>query len=331
MSITIHDVAKKAGCSIKTVSRVVNDEPHVKANLREKVLAAIHETGYVPNISARRLVQKRSYVICLLLHAAGSFQSTLLSKVLEVGYEGNYDVIVQTYFPSFSRSRKKISNLIQHNRIDGLITTPPCDSDPFLTNLISNSELPHVHIAPLNPTGGTPYVSAEDFTGAYQMTERLIKLGHQRIGLLLGHRNQRPSLDRLFGYRAALEKYQIAFDEKLLVDSENNFEGGSTATKILMNLQNPPDAIFALSDEAAAGSLFSLHELGILIPQQIALAAFGDLGISHQIWPGISAVKYPVEKIVEQAIHMLIDLVEGHPIENRQVILPTSIIMRGST
>jgi len=331
LSITIHDVAKKAGCSIKTVSRVVNDEPHVKANLREKVLAAIHETGYVPNISARRLVQKRSYVICLLLHAAGSFQSTLLSKVLEVGYEGNYDVIVQTYFPSFSRSRKKISNLIQHNRIDGLITTPPCDSDPFLTNLIFNSELPHVHIAPLNPTGGTPYVSAEDFTGAYQMTERLIKLGHQRIGLLLGHRNQRPSLDRLFGYRAALEKYQIAFDEKLLVDSENNFEGGSTATKILMNLQNPPDAIFALSDEAAAGSLFSLHELGILIPQQIALAAFGDLGISHQIWPGISAVKYPVEKIVEQAIHMLIDLVEGHPIENRQVILPTSIIMRGST
>lgn len=331
MSITIHDVAKKAGCSIKTVSRVVNDEPHVKANLREKVLAAIHETGYVPNISARRLVQKRSYVICLLLHAAGSFQSTLLSKVLEVGYEGNYDVIVQTYFPSFSRSRKKISNLIQHNRIDGLITTPPCDSDPFLTNLIFNSELPHVHIAPLNPTGGTPYVSAEDFTGAYQMTERLIKLGHQRIGLLLGHRNQRPSLDRLFGYRAALEKYQIAFDEKLLVDSENNFEGGSTATKILMNLQNPPDAIFALSDEAAVGSLFSLHELGILIPQQIALAAFGDLGISHQIWPGISAVKYPVEKIVEQAIHMLIDLVEGHPIENRQVILPTSIIMRGST
>jgi len=331
LSITIHDVAKKAGCSIKTVSRVVNDEPHVKANLREKVLAAIHETGYVPNISARRLVQKRSYVICLLLHAAGSFQSTLLSKVLEVGYEGNYDVIVQTYFPSFSRSRKKISNLIQHNRIDGLITTPPCDSDPFLTNLIFNSELPHVHIAPLNPTGGTPYVSAEDFTGAYQMTERLIKLGHQRIGLLLGHRNQRPSLDRLFGYRAALEKYQIAFDEKLLVDSENNFEGGSTATKILMNLQNPPDAIFALSDEAAVGSLFSLHELGILIPQQIALAAFGDLGISHQIWPGISAVKYPVEKIVEQAIHMLIDLVEGHPIENRQVILPTSIIMRGST
>ncbi|NTW44961.1 MAG: LacI family transcriptional regulator [Anaerolineaceae bacterium] len=331
MSITIHDVAKKAGCSIKTVSRVVNDEPHVKASLRERVLAAINETGYTPNISARRLVQKRSYVICLLLHASGSFQSSLLSKVLEVGYEGNYDVIVQTYFPSFSRSRKKISNLIQQNRIDGLITTPPCDSDPFLINLITNSGLPHVHIAPLNPTGGTPYVSAEDFTGAYQMTERLINLGHQRIGILLGHRNQRPSLDRLYGYRSALEKYQINFDEKLMVDSENNFEGGSTATKILMNLQNPPDAIFALSDEAAAGALFCLHELKIMVPQQVALAAFGDLGISHQIWPGISAVRYPVEKIVERSIQMLIDLVEGRQIDSKQVIFPTSIMMRGST
>jgi len=331
LSITIRDVARKAECSIKTVSRVVNEESHVRPELRERVLAAIREIGYVPNISARRLVQKRSYVICLLLHASGSFQSTLLSKVLEVGYEGNYDILVQTYYPIFSRSRKKVSDLIQQNRIDGIVTTPPCDSDPFLTDLINRSGLPHVHIAPLNPTGGTPYVSAEDFAGAYQMTERLIMLGHQRIGLLLGHRNQRPSLDRLFGYRAALEKHQIPINEQLLVDSENNFVGGSTATQILMNLNPPPTALFALSDESAAGALYRLNELGIPVPEQVALAAFGDLTISHQIWPGISAVKYPLEGIVEQAIQMLIALVEGTQPKSRQVILPTSIIMRGST
>ncbi len=331
MSVTIRDVAKKAGCSIKTVSRVVNQEAHVKPDLRDRVLAVIKELGYVPNISARRLVQNRSYVICILLHASGVFQSSLISKVLDLGYEGNYDILIQTYYPAFSRSQSKIASLINERRIDGLVTTPPCDSDPYLINMIQQSKLPHVHIAPINPTGGTPYVSAEDYTGAYQMTERLIGLGHYRIGLLMGLRNHRTSLDRLYGFRAALERNDLAFNEQLAIDSENNFPGGYNATKILMGLKQPPSAIFALSDEAAAGALFALNELGIKIPQQVSLVSFGDMGFSHQIWPGITAVKYPVEQIVEQSVEMLIELVEDRPLDVRQMIFPTTIIERGST
>lgn len=331
MSVTIRDVALKAGCSIKTVSRVVNEEAHVRADLRERVLNAIEELGYAPNISARRLVQKRSFVICVLLHSSGSFQSALISKVLDLGYEGNYEILVQTYYPSFSRSRKKIANLIYEKRIDGIVTTPPCDSDPFLSELIQKTTIPHVHISPLNPTGGSPYVSAEDYTGAYQMTEYLIQQGHQNIGILLGHRNQRPSLDRLYGYLAALDKYEIKLNENYLVDSENNFAGGYTATRILMNLKDSPSAVFALSDESAAGSLYALNELGIKVPSEVSLAAFGDLSSSQQIWPGITAVSYPVEEIVEKAVQMLIELVEGKQPESRQVILPTSIVVRGTT
>ena len=331
MSVTIKDVALKAGCSIKTVSRVVNDEPHVRTDLRERILSAIDELGYAPNISARRLVQKRSYVICVLLHSSGSFQSALISKVLDLGYEGNYEILVQTYYPSFSRSRKKIASLINEKRIDGLVTTPPCDSDIYLTELIQKTNIPHVHISPLNSTGGSPYVSAEDYTGAYQMTEYLIKQGHQAIGVLLGHRNQRPSLDRLYGHLAALEKYNIKLNEEYLVDSENNFTGGYTATRILMNLSDAPSAVFALSDESAAGALYALNELKIKVPSQVSLAAFGDLSSSREIWPGITAVRYPVEEIVENAVKMLIELVEGKQPESRQVILPTSIVIRGTT
>ena len=331
MSITIKDVALKSGCSIKTVSRVINDEPHVRPELRERVLTTIEELGYAPNISARRLVQKRSYVICVLLHSSGSFQSALISKILDLGYEGNYEILVQTYYPSFSRSRKKITNLINEKRIDGLVTTPPCDSDQFLLEIINKTNIPHVHIAPLNPTGGTPYVSAEDYTGAYQMTEYLIQQGHRKIGILLGHRNQRPSLDRLLGYRAALEKNEIPFLEKYLVDSENNFEGGYTAARILMSLADAPTAIFALSDESAAGGLYALNELNIKVPSQVALASFGDLISSQQIWPGITSVRYPIEDIVENAVQMLIEIVEGKQPTRRQVILPTSMVIRGTT
>jgi LacI family transcriptional regulator len=331
LSVTIKDVAQKANCSIKTVSRVVNDEPHVRTDLRERVLNAIEELGYAPNISARRLVQKRSYVICVLLHSSGSFQSALISKILDLGYEGNYEILVQTYYPSFSRSRKKIASLINEQRIDGLVTTPPCDSDPYLQELIKKTNIAHVHIAPLNPTGGTPYVSAEDFSGAYQMTEYLIQKGHRKIAVLLGHRNQRPSLDRLFGYRAALEKYDIPFLERYLIDSENNFEGGYTATRILMSLTDAPTALFALSDESAAGSIYALNELNITVPSKVALAVFGDLSSSQQIWPGITAIRYPIEGIVENAVQMLIEIVEGKQPLKYQVILPTNLVIRGTT
>jgi LacI family transcriptional regulator len=302
----------------------------VKAELRERVLNAIADLGYVPNISARQLVRKKSHVICILLHSSGSFQSSVISKVLDLGYEGNYEILIQTYYPSFSRSRDKIAALIQQKRIDGLVTTPPCDSDPFLIELIKSSGIAHVHIAPLQPTGGTPYVSAEDYTGAYQMTEYLIQLGHQQIGLLMGLRNHRSSLDRLLGYKAAIENHGLICDEKYLLDSENNFSGGYNAAKMLMGLPDPPTAIFALSDEAAAGALYALNEMMISVPGQVSLAAFGDITHSKEIWPGISVVKYPLEQIVEESVRNLVELVEGHQPQERQVIFPTRIIHRGS-
>ena len=330
MAVTIKEVAQRAGCSIKTVSRVVNNEPHVKEQLRERVFKAISDLGYVPNISARQLALRKSHVICILLHSSGSFQSTVISKVLDLGYEGNYEILIQTYYPSFSRSRDKIATLIQQKRIDGLVTTPPCDSDPFLNNLIKTSGIAHVHIGPFQPTGGAPYVSAEDFTGAYQMTEYLIQLGHLKIGLLMGLRNHRSSLERLLGYKSAIENHKLVFSGKYMVDSENNFAGGYNAAKMLMSLSEPPSAIFALSDEAGAGALYALNELKICVPEQVSLAAFGDITHSKEIWPGISVVKYPLEQIVEESVRMLIELVEGHQPQQRQVIFPTRIIQRGS-
>ncbi len=331
MSVTIHDVAKKAGCSIKTVSRVMNQEAHVRPSLREKVLAAVEELGYIPNISARSLVQKRTFRICFLLHESGSFQSSLISKVLDLGYEGDYEILIQTYYPSFSRSRNKISQLLNLGRIDGLIATPPCDSDPFLRDLISTTQIPSVLISPFNPTGGKPYVSAEDFGGAYQMTQYLISLGHHKIGVLMGLRNHRSSLDRLYGFKAALEDQKIPFDQQYAINSENNFAGGITGVKIFMNLPEPPSAIFALSDESAAGALFALNELGFKVPQDVSLVSFGDMGLSDQIWPGITAVKYPIEAIVEKSVEMLIHLIEKEPLPSKQVIFPTSMVERGST
>lgn len=331
MSVTIKDVAKLAECSIKTVSRVVNDEPHVAETTRLRVLEAIETLGYAPNISARRLVQSKAYVICILLHEAGFYQSAVISKVMDIGYQLDYDILIQSYFPSHERSKEKLNGLIRERRVDGLVITPPCDVDPFLSELLTQSNVPYVQITPLNRSEDVPYVTGDDYQGAYLMTERLILLGHWRIAFLKGPRNHRTSIDRFFGYKAALEMYRIPFDEGLVLESLFNFDGGYNAAKIAMAMDEPPTAIFGGSDEAAIGALFALHEMRKNVPKQISVCGFGNLPSAHQTWPGLSTVNHPVEVIVEKAIGMLLEILSGQEPETRQIVLPCQLVMRGSS
>ncbi len=331
MPATIKDVAKLADCSIKTVSRVVNQEPHVAEATREKVQSAIETLGYAPNFSARRLVQRKAYMICVLLHEAGFYQSAVLSKVLDVGYQHDYDILIQTYFPSHNRSKEKLAALIREKRVDGLVITPPCDVDRYLTELLVKSQVPYVQITPLNRTAEVPYVTGDDYQGAYLMAERLIMLGHWRIAFLNGPRNHRMSIDRLYGYKAALEMYRIPFRERLVMESLYNFDGGYNATRMAMAMDEPPTAIFGGSDSAAIGALYALRELGVSVPKQVSVCGFDNLPQSQQTWPGLSTVDHPVEAIVDKAIEILMAILAGHEPDSRQVVLPCRLVMRGST
>ena len=331
MTVTIKDVAELAGCSIKTVSRVVNEEPHVSEATRSKVREAINDLDYAPNFSARRLVQRKAYMICVLLHEAGFYQAQVLSKVMDIGYQHDYDILIQSYYPSHSRSKEKLESLIQERRVDGLVITPPCDVDGFLTDLLARSQVPTVQITPLNRTADVPYVSGDDYQGAYLMTERLILMGHWRIAFLKGPRNHRTSIDRLYGYKAALEMYRVPFEDELLVDSLFNFDGGYNAARILMGLGEPPTAIFGGSDQAAVGALYALRELKVDVPGRVSVAGFDNLPQSNQVWPGLSTVNHPVEDIVAQSITLLMAILAGDAPKSKQVVLPCQLVMRGST
>lgn len=331
MPATIKDVAKLAECSMKTVSRVVNEEPHVAEVTRQKVRAAIEALGYAPNFSARRLVQRKSYMICILLHEAGFYQSAVLSKVMDIGYQNDYDILIQSYYPSHNRSKEKLEALIRERRVDGLVITPPCDVDRFLTDLLVKSGVPYVQITPLNRTEEVPYVTGDDYLGAYLMTERLILMGHWRIAFLGGPRNHRTSIDRLFGYKAALEMYRIPLRDDLVLESLYNFDGGYNAARIALAMKEPPTAIFGGSDEAAIGALYALREMGVRVPTQVSVCGFDNLPQSHQTWPGLSTVDHPVEAIVEKATEMLMQILAGSEPESRQVVLPCHLVMRGST
>ena len=331
MAATIRDVASEAGCSIKTVSRVINNEPHVTEAVRERVTTAIKQLGFVPNFSARRLAQRRAYVIGFLLHAGGLVQAAMISKILETGYEYNYDILPLTYFPSLAKSRNKLASLIGERRIDGLVTTPPADTDEYLLDLVIKAHLPMVQVNPFNRESDIAYVAGDDYQGAQQMTEHLISLGHRRILFLTGPRNHRASLDRLYGYRAALERAQIAFDRRLVLDSEYNFDGGYTGAKLALMTELQPSAIFAGSDEAAWGALFACQEMGYSVPQQISVCGFGDLPQSQYIWPGLTSVHQPIDGIVDRATQMLVEILTSSEPGERQVLLPSRLVVRGST
>ena len=333
MPATIKDVARMAGVSIKTVSRVMNDEPHVTKETRDRVMTAVRAVGYAPNISARRLVQNKSFMICLLMYP-GYYQtaSGLLNVIMDIGYEENYDILIQPYFPTHTRSRKKLVSLIYEHRIDGFVTTPPCDAEDFVSDLLNTYKVPLVQINPFHQTSAIPWVAGNDVEGARSMTEHLIGLGHREIAFLYGPRNMRASQDRMNGFFTALHAHSLTARADWIQDSAFTFDGGYTAAKLMIQTPSgPPTAIFAGNDEAAYGAIFAAQELGLNVPVDISIAGFDDLNMSKNIWPGLTTVHQPDEEIVDQAIRLLIRLLKGQALPSSQIQIPSRLIIRHST
>lgn len=300
---------------------------------RKKVEAAIRVSGYAPNLSARRLAAQKNSSICLLLYP-GFYQSTstLLPKILDLGDEENYEIVIELYYPTLSQSRQKLAELINERRFDGYVTTPPCEADGFVMDLLSTYKIPLVQVNPLNRSESLPYVAGDDYQGAYKMTEHLIGLGHRRISFLMGPRNMRSSFDRFYGFRAALDAYQVAFDESLVLDSEFTFDGGYWSTKLLIGRgAECPTAIFAGNDEVAMGSIYAAQELGLRIPEDISICGHDDLDISKRVFPGITTVHQPAEALVEQAARLLIAMLKGTTPRQTQILVPSTLVLRNST
>jgi LacI family transcriptional regulator len=305
----------------------------VTEEMRLRVMNAVRAVGYAPNISARRLVQNKSFMICLLMYP-GFYQtaSGLLNVIMDIGYEENYDILIQPYFPTHTRSRKKLVSLIYEHRIDGFVTTPPCDAEDFVSDLLNTYKVPLVQINPFTQTDTIPYVAGNDTQGSRMMTEHLIALGHRKIGFLTGPRNMRASHDRLSGFLSTLTDHNLQPNPAWICDSAFTFDGGYTAAKmILQNTSDQPTAIFAGNDEAAYGAVFAAQEMGFTIPADLSICGFDDLSMSKNIWPGLTTVHQPGEEIVDHAVRLLIRLLKGQDPGSRQVIVPSRLVVRYST
>ncbi len=332
MPVTIDDVARRAAVSIKTVSRVVNKEPHVRDALRERVNKAIEELGYSPNIAARRLASNASFTIGLLVSGdVDEYFSQVILSVLDQGKQHGYALLVSGFKTFDERSRKEVGGLVRRKFADGLIITPPCDNDETLLRQLQKAHIPFVRLTPMNISSSLPSVSADDRRGAYEMTEYLIGLGHRRIGFISGPETQHAGIERFQGFRDALEDRGIPFNPAWVRPGDFSFEGGMRQGAELMSLRNRPTAIFASNDESASGVLVAAHMRGISVPGDISVAGFDDFPSATKNFPALTTVNQNIQAICAQATNILVDLIKKRKPKELQVKVSTRLVVRDST
>jgi len=328
---TIDDVAKAAGVAIKTVSRVLNNEPNVREETRARVLEVVKEFNYHPSLSARGLAGKRSYLIALV------YENPSANYVVDVQHgamarcrEERFQLFVHQCSGRGEELVREISGLLDQTHADGLVVTPPLCQLADLIEALDRRSLPFVRIAPNEITHRTPYADMDDESAAFEMTEYLIGLGHRRIGFICGHPEHFASGRRLKGFRLALRKHGIADDRACVKQGLFDFESGLEAGRQLLALPTPPTAIFASNDDMAAGALMAAHELGIEIPRQLSVAGFDDTYIARTVWPPLTTVHQPSYDLAYAATDLLLQMLKSRAVP-KPVRLGYRLVCRAST
>ncbi len=328
---TIHDVARAAGVAIKTVSRVLNDEPNVRPETRARVLAAAEMLHFQPSLSARSLAGRRSYLIGLVYeNPSANYLVDLQHGAMARCRQGKFRLFVHPCSGRDAELTRDVLGLIDQTHVDGLIVAPPLSESAHLIAALDERKLPFVRIAPKDIDHASPYVDMDDEGAAREMTEHLIGIGHRRIGFISGHPTHFASDRRMMGYRAALERHHIAYDPELVQQGYFTFESGLEAARGLLALPDPPTAIFASNDDMAAGVLLAAHELAVPVPQRLSVAGFDDTYIARVVWPRLTTVHQPTYDLAFSATDLLLQFLKnGAALHSAR--LPHKLILREST
>ena len=330
MRATIKDVSRAAGVSIKTVSRVVNKEIYVRAATRAKVEAVIADLNFRPSSAARSLAGRRSFQIGLVCdnpspHYVYEMQSGIRDRCEADGVR----MIAQPYDRGSDRLVDDIIGLIETTHVDGLVLTPPVsDRQDVIERLVARG-LPFVRISPGMRIDASPSVSIDNAAAAADLAAHLIALGHTRIALVRGHPDYATSLQREAGFRAGLAAAGIDLDPVLVEQGGYDFASGAAAAeRLLGSAEDRPTAIFAASDDMAAGVLAAGHRLGLTLPEECSVAGFGDDGLAGYVWPPLTTIRQPVRMMGWHAADLLLAPGED-PVEARRLEAP--LVVRGST
>jgi DNA-binding LacI/PurR family transcriptional regulator len=330
MRITIGELAKIAGVSKTTISRVINSKPDVDPGTREKILSLIAQYGFQPNAFAKAISQKQSNHIGLLIphKAEYVFSNPFYTEVMRgvstaVDENGYYLLICYAHEVNYM-------NIYKQKRVDGFVLLSPGSFHKHIIEALNVGSVPFVSTARLLGEAEMTYVDVDNFTGASMLMEHLVSLGHERIAFI-GKPTLQSSQDRLSAYQAILEKAGIKYDPELvLVTDTSSVESGHEYALRLLRAQKPPTAIFLANDVMAIGAINAAHESGLRVPEDISIVGFDDIPFSNYTNPPLTTVHQPAFEKGVRAAGLLINLLETQE-PQESVILPMQMAVRKST
>lgn len=330
-SININDIARLAGVSKKTVSRVINQSPFVHEETRQRVNDIIKQTGYAPNPQARALAFRKSFLIGLVYdNPNAEFVVNMQYGVLDALRGSGFELVVH---PCERRSPEFVSSVrqfVERQKLHGVILLPPLSEHAGLLSMLAELDCPHVSIACVRIEQATHRVVSSDRDACAEAGMHLAALGHKRIAVITGPEGHRSPVERLEGFKEGLAKRGIHVPPELIVGGGYTFESGMQAAEMLLSVRDRPTAIFACNDEMAAGVYQTAHRLGIRIPEQLSVIGFDDSPIASRIWPPLTTIRLPIRLMARLAATQLMQTDDPAQNQDAAFVVP-HLVVRNST
>ncbi len=327
---TIVDVAKEAGVSLSTASRVLNNRNHVRPDKRERVLRAMKRLGYTANEHARSLRGGRSHTVGLVLRDIGTGYAGEIVRGIDLELaDHQYDLILYTTHRRKTKESVYVAS-IARGLADGLLLLLPQNPDAYSESLRERS-FPFVVIDHQGADNAGPLVLSTNRLGAYEATRYLLSLGHRRVGFITGTMSMISARERLAGYREALREFKVAEDGDLVRTGDFMQPRGFAAANELLDLPDRPTAIFASNDVSAFGVLDAVRAHGLRVPEDISVVGFDDVPQAAHVNPPLTTVRQPLEQMGRAAAHMLLEIIRDPEYQPQRIELATELIVRGTT
>jgi LacI family transcriptional regulator len=330
---TIQMVADRARVSPKTVSRVINNERGVRGETRDRILEAIRQLDYQPNINARGLAGARSFLIGLFYDKPGDYLNEFQTGAVQRCRESDLHLMVQPLDIASKEMARDVSMLVRQLRLEGAILLPPFSDHTVVRAALAEAGVPAVHIAPMREPVDSPSVDTDDRAAARQMTVQLLEHGHRRIGFMLGPPGHRATEQRYLGFADAMHARAVSIDPGLVQTGNFEFADGLECARRILGSDSRPTAIFASNDDMAAAAACAARQMGLQLPGELSIAGFDDAPVASMMWPQLATVRQPVREIARIAADLIIQHRphrRGWPQPIPRPRLDLELVMRGS-
>ncbi|MEK8126593.1 LacI family DNA-binding transcriptional regulator [Paenibacillus filicis] len=330
MKATIYDVAKEAGVSIATVSKVLNGKGKISTETREAIFAIMERLDYQPSLIATALTGKRTFTLGLLVpDISNPFFSEIARAIEDQSEQLGYSVMICSTDNKDAKVEKYIS-LLQQKKVDGIIIATGIDNKDILEQLLSKS-IPVVLLARDMPLVAVNTVVVDDYIGGCLAAAHLLELGHRSVAMLGEREKVRSSRERVRGFRQTLEESGVTFTPEQLRHCDYKVEDSRVKALELLSVEEPPTAIFACNDMLAVGALQAAKELGKKVPEELSIVSFDNTVLAAVTNPPMTTVAQPMEHMGKLVVNMIVDELQGSAPVRQRVVLRPELIIREST